>query len=219
VEKKFYYNKLPYCPDSIDNASKSDSIKQCFPFAYKEPEYSFVNYKYADSLTILEFFDRQGELKNYINRKYANKRLQYEEKYSGTGDLISKTRFLYNHENKLTNKTIFYKDNYVKTDYTYSIGKKIETGGDEFDYHYQFDVNGKISSKKTYKNITLVAEMFFYYNNYGDIIETRRVYENRTVNKTLYSYTYDSRNNWILCIEYNYTGNIFVRKREITYYS
>jgi hypothetical protein len=106
----------------------------------------------------------------------------------------------------------------VETNYAYSVGEKFETGG-EFNYHYQFNINGRISNKKTYKDLIPISETYFYYNDSGDMIERREVYEDGTVNKTLYNYTYDSKNNWILCIEYNYTGNIFVRKREITYYS
>jgi hypothetical protein len=201
------------------NVSKSDSMKKVFPFAYKESEYCLVNYQYvSDSLAVLEFIDGQGNLINYINRKYENNRLLAEENYSNSGNLISKSKFWYNSGNRLLNKTTFYENEYSETNYTYSAGEKFETG-DKFNYRYKFDINGRVSSKKTYNGIILLSETRFYYNDYGDIVMHREVDKNGIIKKTLYEYAYDSNNNWILCVEYNYTGNIFVRKREITYYS
>jgi hypothetical protein len=205
--------------DSVVNVSKSDSVKQYFPFAYKEPEYYAVNYKYvSDSVVTLDFLDKQGNLINYINRKYANNRLIVEEKYLGQDSLISKSRFRYDSGNRLQNKTIFYENDYVETNYAYSTGEKFETGN-EFNYRYRFDINGRISSKKTYKGIIFLSETSFYYNDYGDVVVQREVDKKGVIKKTQYEYAYDSGNNWILCVEYNYTGNIFVRKREITYYT
>jgi hypothetical protein len=201
------------------NASKRDSVEQCFPFAFKEPGYYFVKYKYvSDSLITLDFFDRQGNLQKYINRKYADNRLLYEEKYSDSGSLISKSKFRYDSKNKLLNKTVFYDNGYRETNYAYSAGTKLETG-DEFDYCYKFDINGRISNKKAYKGIASVSETSFYYNDYGDVTATYETDRKGIIRKILYDYTYDSNNNWILCVEYNDTGNIFVRKREITYYN
>lgn len=222
VEKNFYCCK-PICDsmlcDSVVNVSKSDSVKQYFPFAYKEPEYYAVNYKYvSDSVVTLDFLDKQGNLINYINRKYANNRLIVEEKYLGQDSLISKSRFRYDSGNRLQNKTIFYENDYVETNYAYSTGEKFETGN-EFNYRYRFDINGRISSKKTYKGIIFLSETSFYYNDYGDVVVQREVDKKGVIKKTQYEYAYDSGNNWILCVEYNYTGNIFVRKREITYYT
>jgi hypothetical protein len=208
IEKNFYCN-TPVC----------DSLQEYFPSAYKEPEYYIVNYKYvSDSVATLDFFDRQGNLINYISRKYANNRLLVEEKYSGTGNLISKSKLHYDSDNRLLNKTIFYENSYIETNYAYSRSEKFETG-DEFNYRYRFDINGRVSNKKTYKGITFISETCFYYNDYGDVVMQRETGSDGIIKKTQYEYVYDSGNNWILCVEYNFTGNIFIRKREITYYS
>jgi hypothetical protein len=208
IEKTLYLNSLP-----------CDSVKNHFPFAYKESEYSLIDYKYvSDSFTTLEFLDKQGNSTGFINRKYSNSRLLAEEKYSASGDLISKTGFRYDSDNRLQNKTIFYENSYIETNYEYSAGEKFESGN-EFNYRYKFDVNGRISSKKTYKGITFLSETCFYYNDYGDVVMQREIDKNGIIKNTQYEYIYDSGNNWILCVEYNCTGNIFVRKREITYYS
>jgi hypothetical protein len=178
-----------------------------------------VNYKYvSDSLTTLEFFDKQGNLRKYLNRKYENKRLFSEEKYSDSGNLISKSGFWYNSKNKLSNKTVFYETGYRETNYAYSAGEKIETS-DGLSYQYKFNINGRVSNKKTYKGIILESEIYFYYDDYGNITIMQEIDKNGIIKKTLYDYTYDSNNNWILCVEYSHTGNIFVRKREITYYN
>jgi hypothetical protein len=166
----------------------------------------------------LDFFDRQGNLQKYINRKYSDNRLLCEEKYSASGSLISKSKFGYDSRNKLLNKTVFYDNGYRETNYAYSTGTKSETGYG-FNYHYRFDINGRISSKKIYKGTVPLSEISFYYNDYGDVIATYEIDRKGTVRKILYDYTYDSNNNWLLCVEYNDTGNIFVRKREITYYN
>jgi hypothetical protein len=221
IEKTFYcgrsHDTVFY--DSTFDARASDSVKNHFPYIYKEPEYYSVNYKYeSDSLATLEFSDKHGNLKNYINRRYVNKRLLSEEKYSGSGTLISKSGFLYDSENRLTCKTIFFQNNYMETYYTYSAGEKLETC-DEFNYRYKFNINGRVSSKKTYRGIILLSETRFHYNDYGEVVMRRETGRDGLIMKTLYEYTYDSENNWILCVEYNGTGNIFVRKRNITYYN
>jgi hypothetical protein len=178
-----------------------------------------VKYKYvADADIILEFHDKQGDLKHYIDKKYVNGKLISEEKYSDSGILISKSGFWYDAKNKLLNKTVFYESGYLETNYAYSAGEKFETDN-EFNYRYKFDINGKVTSKKIYKGVAIVSETYFYYNNHGDIIMTQEIGRSGELKKTMYNYTYDSKNNWTLCVEYNYTGNIFVRKREITYYS
>lgn len=216
VEKIFYHNKSP-C-DSTVNLAKSDSISESFPFAFKEPGYCFMDYKYVcDSLTVVNIFDKNGNLINYINKKYSGNRLLSEEKYSDSC-LVSKSKFWYNSGNQLLNKTVFYENGYRETNYTYSAGKKLESG-DEFNYHYKFDVNGRISSVKKYKGTTFVSEMRYHYNDYGNVIMTQEVDNSGGVRKTQYDYTYDSGRNWILCVEYSYSGNIFVRERKITYYN
>ncbi|MDR2027443.1 MAG: hypothetical protein LBQ01_07790 [Prevotellaceae bacterium] len=222
VEKIFYCNTLP-CDsiscDSIAGASKSDSVKTYFPHAFKEPGYYFVNYNYvSDSLTTLEFFDEHGNQTDYINRKYGNKRLLSEEKYSVANGLISKSGYWYDSKNKLTNKTTFYKNGYRETAYAYAAGEKYETG-DEYNYRYTFDIHGRISNKKTYRGISFVSETCYYYNDYGDIISVHETDRDGIIKKNIYDYEYDSSNNWTTCVEYHSTGNIFVRRREITYYN
>jgi hypothetical protein len=172
----------------------------------------------SDTVIILEFYDKQGNLKQHIDRKYANNRLLSEEKYSDSGKLISKAGFWYDSKNKLLNKTVFYESGYLETNYAYSTGEKFETDN-EFNYRYKFDIDGKVTNKKKYKGTAFISEIHFYYNDYGDIIMTQEIDSHGDLKKTMYDYTYDSKNNWTLCVEYNYTGNIFVRKREITYYS
>jgi hypothetical protein len=166
----------------------------------------------------VEFFDSAGNLTHYINKKYANNRLISEEQYTASGQLISKSRFWYNSKNQLFNKTVFYKNNYRETHYSHSAGEKFETG-EEFNYRYRFDINSRVSNKKTYRGTTLLSEMQLYYNNFGDLVMTHETDKTGVMRKTLYDYTYDSNRNWTVCVEYNYTGNIFVRKRKITYYS
>jgi hypothetical protein len=166
----------------------------------------------------MEIFDKQGHLQNCINQKYKNKRLQSEEKYTPSNSLISKSKFWYNSENKLRNKTTFYKNGYRETNYTYSTNKKYETG-DNFNCLYKFDIHGRTSNKKTYKGTTLISETSFHYNHHGELISTCEIDKNGTIKKNIYDYTYDSNNNWTQCVEYNFTGNIFVRKRKITYYN
>jgi hypothetical protein len=221
VEKNLFYNTFP--DDSVfkyltADSVKTDSIKNSFPFSLKELDYWFVDYRYlSDSATIVEFYDVQGNLKDYIYRKSAGNRILSESKYSGSGELISKSGFRYNQGKKLLNKTIFFKNGYLEQNYTYSRGNKIETDN-EFNHRYKFDVYGRQTNKKTYKGATFISETSFYYNDYGDIIMTQEIGRG-SLKKNLYNYTYDSNRNWTLCIEYNHTGNIFVRKREITYYS
>jgi hypothetical protein len=177
-----------------------------------------MNYKYVfDSLTVIDVFDEHGNLINYINKKYTGNRLLSEEKYAGSY-LISKSKFWYNSGNQLLNKTIFYENGYRETNYTYSAGEKLESG-DEANYRYKFDINSRISSIKTYRGITFISEMCYYYNDYGNVIMTQEVDNNGGIKKTQYDYTYDSNKNWIMCVEYSYSGNIFVRERKITYYS
>jgi hypothetical protein len=118
----------------------------------------------------------------------------------------------------LTSRTVFYQNDYLETNYAYYAGEKFESNS-EFNYRYKFDINGRIASKKTYKGIIFIAETHFYYNDYGDAIMIREIDKNGTVKKTLYDYTYDSNNNWTLCVEYDSADNIFVRKREIIYYN
>jgi hypothetical protein len=214
VEKHLYYNTLRH--DTVFGDSIAGNT---FPQAFKEPEYYFVNYKYvSDSFATLEIFDKKGDLKNHIIRKYANNRLLAEEKYSDSGRLIAKSGFWYDSKNKLLNKTVFYENGYTETNCTYSAGKKIEAV-EEFNHRYKFDINGRVVSKRTYRGVAFVSETCFRYNDFGDVIMTRETDGDGVVRKTLYDYTYDSGNNWILCVEYGYTGNIFVRKRKITYYS
>jgi hypothetical protein len=216
VEKNLFCNKL--LEELKMDSVKIDSVKNSFPFIFKEPEYCFVDYKYlSDSVTIVEYYDKQGNLQDYIHRKHADNRILSESKYSGSGELISKSGFLYNSEKKLLNKTIFYKNGYLEKNYSYSRGKKFETDN-EFNHQYKFDIYGRQTNKRTYKGPVFVSETYFYYNDYGDIVMSREISDN-VIKKTLYKYIYDSNNNWTLCIEYNYTGNIFVRKREIRYYS
>ncbi|MDR0385229.1 MAG: hypothetical protein LBH60_04040 [Prevotellaceae bacterium] len=216
IEKFFYCNREPYDSTTV---TRQDSAHKHFPFAYKEPEYRFVNYRYiSDSLTTLDFFDRQGILKNYINRRYAKKRLISEEKYSGSGTLISKSGFRYDSRNRVTNITIFYQNRYEETCFAYAAGEKYETG-EEFNCRYLFDINGRISRRKKYRGITLLSETSFFYNSSGETVMRREIDSDGAVMKTVYEYTYDSNNNWILCVEYNCTGNIFVRERKITYYN
>jgi hypothetical protein len=222
IEKTFYCGQSPdqVSVDSISDVPPApDSITQQFPLAYKEPEYCLVNYRYAaDSLATLEFFDRQGRLTSYVNRQYASSRLLSEEKYSGSGALISKSGYRYDSENRLTGKTIFFQNNYMETCYTHSAGEKLETC-DELSHRYKFDINGRISSKKTYRGMTFLSEIRFHYNSHGETVMRQEISRDGTVMKTLYEYTYDAGNNWILCVEYNCTGNIFIRKRKITYYN
>jgi hypothetical protein len=217
VEKNFYYNKLPH--DSIINLMKSDSASEYFPFAFKEPEYYFMDYKYVcDSLTVIDIFDKHGNLTNCINRKYADNRLLSEEKYAGSRNLISKSKYWYNSGNQLINKTVFYENGYRETNYTYPAGEKRESG-DEFNYRYKFDINSRISSVKTYRGIAFVSETRYYYNDYGNVIMSQERENTGNIKKTQYDYAYDSSGNWILCVEHSHSGNIFVRKRNITYYN
>jgi hypothetical protein len=222
VEKNLFCNKFPV--DStfkylkVSDSAKIDSVKNSFPFTFKEPEYWFIGYKYfSDSVAIVEFYDEHANLKDYIYRKYTDNHILSESKYSGSSELISKSGFQYNSENKLLNKTVFYKNGYLQKNYTYPRGKKIETDN-EFSHRYKFNIDGRPTNKKTYKGAMFVSETCFYYNDYGDMIMTQEIGSDG-LKKTLYNYTYDSNHNWTLCIEYNYTGNIFVRKREIIYYS
>jgi hypothetical protein len=222
VEKNFYYNKSPHDSTFIQptvNTPQSDFSLNRFPSSFKEPEYCLADYQYiADSLTVVDFRDTAGNLLHYISKKYANNRLQSEERYTGSGKLITKSRFWYNSKNQLINKTVFYENDYRETHYSYSAGEKFETGG-EFNCRYRFDINSRVSSKKTYRGTTLLSETKLYYNDYGDLATTREIDASGATRTTLYEYSYDSNRNWTVCVEYNYTGNIFVRKREITYYS
>jgi hypothetical protein len=166
----------------------------------------------------VDISDKQGNLINYINRKYADNRLISEEKYADSCNLTSKAKFCYNSKNQLLNKTVFYENDYQETNYAYSAGEKLESG-DEFNCQYKFDINGRISNIRTYRGITFVSEMCYHYNEYGNVIMTQEIDNNGNVKKTQYDYTYDSNRNWVVCVEYNYSGNIFVCKRKITYYS
>jgi hypothetical protein len=198
---------------------RPDSAARRFPFAFKEPDCYTVNYKYiSDALTTLEICDKHGNMKQYINRQYENRRLISEEKYSDSGKLTVKSNFWYDSKNRLLNKTVFYENGYRETVYSYSTGEKLETS-DEFNYRYRFDIHGRIVNKKTYRGASHVSETSFEYNSHGDVIAIHEINKNGMIKKILYDYTYDANNNWTLCVEYNYTGNIFVRKREITYYN
>jgi hypothetical protein len=166
----------------------------------------------------VDFLDKENNLKFYASKRYADNRLLSEEKYSGSGKLISKSKFWYNSKNQLQNKTVFYENDYREINYIYSTGEKFETGN-EFNYHYRFDINGRISSQKAYRGITFESETCFSYDDYGNVIMRQEIDKNNVIKKTLYDYIYDVNKNWILCVEYNHSGNIFVRKREITYYS
>jgi hypothetical protein len=178
-----------------------------------------MKYKYvSDSLTVVDVFDEQGNPTNRINKRYAGNRLLSEEKYADSCKLISKSKFWYNSGNQLLNKTVFYENGYRETNYRYSAGEKLESG-DEFNYQYRFDINSRISSVKTYKGTNFVSEKRYRYNDYGNVITTQEVDNTGDIKKTQYDYTYDSNGNWILCVEYSYSGNIFVRERKITYYN
>jgi hypothetical protein len=218
VEKKLFPCNRIFL-DSIPNIVQPDSAENLFPHAFKEPGYCFINYKYLqDSVTDMETFDAYGNLISYTRRKYSNNRLLSEEKYSGHGNLISKSELWYGSDNKLQNRTVFYENRYLETDWAYSAGEKFESGN-EFNYRYKFDINGRVSNKKTYKGVALASETHYYYNDYGDITLTLETDSEGMLKKTLYDYTYDLNGNWLLCVEYDSTGNIFVLKRKITYYS
>ncbi|MDR1130528.1 MAG: hypothetical protein LBK96_06065 [Prevotellaceae bacterium] len=217
VEKTLFPDSFASA-DSLLNVPEQDSTES-FPHSFKEPEYCFVNYRYAsDSLTVLEILDARGGLTGRIERKYGGGRLLSEERYSESGSLLSKSGFRYDSRHRLTNSTVFYENGYLETDCAYSAGEKLESGG-EFNYRYKFDINGRISSKQTYRGVSPVAERHFKYNGFGDLIMTHETGMDGTVGKTVYEYEYDALNNWTLCVEYSCTGNIFVRKREITYYN
>ncbi|MDR1338919.1 MAG: hypothetical protein LBK58_02520 [Prevotellaceae bacterium] len=218
VEKKLFPGS-PASSDSILSVPETDSVKQPFPHAFKEPGYCFINYRYvSDSLTVLEITDAHGSLISRIDRKYAGRRLLSEERYSGSGSLLSKSGFRYDSRHRLLNSAVFYENGYRETDYAYSPGEKIESGS-EFNCRYRFDINGRVSDRRTYRGVAPVAETHFEYNGCGDLIAMQEIDREGTVNRTVYEYSYDSGNNWTLCVEYSCTGNIFVRKREITYYN
>jgi hypothetical protein len=166
----------------------------------------------------VDFFDQQDRLMYYINKTYANNRRLSEEKYSASGKPVVKSKFWYNSKNQLQNTTVFYENDRRETYYTYSPGEKFETG-EEFNSLYRFDVNGRISSQTTYDGVTFVSVKRFSYDAYGNVTMTLETDKNNHIKKTLYDYVYDFNSNWTLCVEYNYSGNIFVRKRTIIYFS
>ena len=220
IEKEYFYNTKLVCEDSVfENCDtiKIDSVNNSFPFVYKEPEYYKLTYNYtSDSLVKLLFYNKNGDLISYINRIFTDSKLSSEEKYWDTV-LISKSKYWYNTNNQLANKTVFYRNNYYENSYVYSLKEKLETDN-EFNYRYVYNIKGQIVNKKTYRGTSFISEVCYYYNKQGDLILEQYSYKNGEIKKTLYDYTYDNKNNWILCIEYNCTGNIFVKKREITYY-
>jgi hypothetical protein len=220
IEKQLFHSEKASEHDStyVQDSIKRDSIQNPFPHAFKEPEYCLTEYTYvSDSVTVLKIYNKNRELMNYVNKKYKNNKLISEENYSASDRLISKTGFWYAPNGKLTNKTVFYDGNYSEIRYRYSTGKKLEIDN-EYRYGFEFDINGNLTDKKTYKGVSPVCETHFYYNEYNDLIMTQDIGNDGNVMKTLYEYVYDSKNNWTTCVEYNHTGNIFVRTREITYY-
>jgi hypothetical protein len=213
VEKRLF----PF-RDSIPNTSQQYPAQPSFPHAFKEPEHCFIHYKYQDSVTYLETFDAHGNLISRTHRKYSDSRLLSEEKYSEQGSLISKSELWYGSDNKLQNKTVFYENRYTETEWAYSADEKFESGS-EYNYRYKFDINGRIANRKIYRGVAFVSETYYHYNDYGDVAVMRETDSDGTLKKTLFDYTYDQNGNWLMCVEYSSTGNIFVRRREITYYT
>jgi hypothetical protein len=204
--------------DSVGHDIEHDSTANVFPDLFKEPD-CHINYKYiSDSFVRLEFFDPQDNPLKYIDRQYEHKRLMSEMKYAGSGDMISKSVFRYDAHNKLLSKTVFYQNGYREIHCSYLTGEKF-VSTDELNYQYRFDIQGRTVNRKTYEGTGFVSETLFYYNGYGDLTASYETDKNGIIKEIRYRYTYDANNNWTLCVEYNHTGNIFVRKREITYYN
>jgi hypothetical protein len=210
IEKNF--------PCNSNAGNVPDSLKKAFPFAFMEQDYSILKYRYlSDSVTSLECFGKNNELQYKIVKNYKNDRLATENKYSGQGALLSKSGFWYDDKGRMINKTVFYRDSYAETHYAYMLKEKLESDND-FIYKYTYDINGTVVNKKTYKGANLTTETYFFYNEHNDVVTVKEIDSDGALRKTLYEYTYDENKNWIMRVEHNYTGNIFVTKREITYY-
>ncbi|MDR0560758.1 MAG: hypothetical protein LBG92_11370 [Prevotellaceae bacterium] len=214
LQKEIFINNSPAA--ACDSAC-SDSVKNRFPFAMKEPDYSLVRFSYSDTATVSEWYDRNENMFMYSIQTNINNRPDSEEVFSASNDLISKTKFWYDSRNRPVNKTVFYQTGYSETLYEYSTSEKTETDS-EFTYIYRYRLDGRVAGKKTYRGIAPVSETLYFYNRFGDAVLEKETFNNGEVRKTACEYTYDSKNNWILCVEYNHSGNIFVRTRTITYY-
>lgn len=185
----------------------------------KEPEYAMIRFRYlADSALVQEFFDRQGTRLSSVHRRLKNGKPTGEEKYSDSGTLIYKAVFWYDSRNRLKNKTVFYPAAYSESQYVYSPGEKLETNSD-FNYRYKFDLDGKTLKREKYRGTKLLSETNYSYNLQGDVVSERETSSDGDLRKILFEYTYDDRNNWTVCVERDQSGNIFVKKREISYFS
>ncbi|MDR2466603.1 MAG: hypothetical protein LBD35_04345 [Prevotellaceae bacterium] len=217
IEKKLFSAENEIF-DPIADSLAADSKRSPAFSSIKDPEYAMIKFRYfADTALMQEFFDRRGNRLSYIEHRIRNGKPAGEEKYSDAGTLIYKAVFWYDSQNRLKSKTVFYPAAYSESQYVYSSGEKFEMNSD-FNYRYKFDLEGKTVKKNKYSGTKLLSETNYSYNIHGDVVSERETSADGDLRKTLFEYTYDERNNWTVCVERDLLGNIFVKKREISYF-
>jgi hypothetical protein len=202
----------------LNDSINTDSLMNVFPFSFKENEYILTKFNYlSDTLLLEEYFDRNGKQISSINKIYGNGRILNEKQFLTDGTVVSKINYSYDTRNRLVHKITFMENGYTETHYSYSMDEKTETENSS-SCIYRYDVHGKIISKKIYSGVKQIAETTYGYNINGDMVAETEINVNGEVEKNRYEYVYDNKNNWKVCVEYNFSGNIFVRTRNITYY-
>lgn len=204
--------------ESVNDSINSDSITMVFPFLFKEDEYMLTKFDYpSDTLSIAEYFDSENKLVSSLHKSLRYNRTISEKQFSPTGTLIGGINYRYDTRNRMVQKVAFNETGYTETNYAYSMDEKTETEND-CACIYRYDIYGKVISKKMYRGVKQLSEISYGYNNHGDLVAETEIDSDGGVKKNRYEYVYDSQNNWKVCMEYNFSGNIFVRTRTITYY-
>ena len=155
--------------------------------------YDKMGYKYRDGFYRF-IYDNNG---NEIEHENLNSNSQLLErftyKYDSRGNII---------------ETVRYDPDPRVKEYNWRETSKFNAGGDEKET-YEYDANGKLSSKS-----------FTKYDDKGNEIESTVYNSDGSFDlKIAYSYEYDNHGNWLRKIQYNGNGiQVIEFKREIEYY-
>lgn len=218
-------DSIPLSTDSVKISVTSlvpktdnDELK----YGIGEEPYALEKYVYTnDSICIVNIFDRDNKIIAYEERRYSGDKLVQINRYAALRDvLLSKMNFTYDGKGQLIGKTTYYEKKYYEVSYKHGFGKKYESYNYNFvNYEYCFNLDGQISRKRKYNGKNLLSTTRYTYNEKGDVEEESESDDNMgLVRETKYSYQYDEYGNWTECIERRFDGNVFLRKRMISYH-